>query len=184
MPISMTNDADTIALSKALDADERATVIHEAGHAVVAHALGADLVFVEIYIGRPNPDDGKMGGGKTCYREPFAKDVKSLAVCVAGYRAELTFAAEEQELSKMFEREGRLAGDSKQMQELLFRFPEAERLAALVEGFRLADDKLKANADAVNRVADALFARRFEDKARIEGAELDGLLAGVRDSGG
>jgi hypothetical protein len=181
----MTNDADTIALSKALDADERATAIHEAGHVVVAHALGADLVFVETYIGRPNLDDGKMGGGQTCCREPFVEDVKSLAVCVAGYKSELLFAAEEQKLSRIFAREHRLAGDSKLMQELLFRFPEAERLAVLVEGFTLADEKLKANADVVNRIAGALLARRrFEDKARIEGAELRVLLASVRDSGG
>ena len=91
---------------------------------------------------------------------------------------------QEQELSKMYERKGRLAGDSKQMQELPFRFPEAERLAAIVEGFRLADENLKANENVVRRIADALFARRFQDNARIEGAELHGLLAGVRDSGG
>jgi hypothetical protein len=55
--------------------------------------LGADLVLVEVHVSRPNPDDGKMGDGKTCYREPFTDDVKSLAVCVAGYKAELAFAA-------------------------------------------------------------------------------------------
>ena len=55
--------------------------------------LGADLVLVEVYVSRPNPDDGKMGGGKTCSREPFTDDIKSLAVCVAGYKAELAFAA-------------------------------------------------------------------------------------------
>jgi hypothetical protein len=153
MPISMTNDADIIASGIARDADERAVAVHEAGHAVVAHALGTDLVSVEIYISCPNPDDRKLGGGKTCFRPPFAEDVKSLAVCVAGYKAELAFAAEEQELSKMYERKGRLAGDSKQMQELPFRFPEAERLAAIVEGFRLADENLKANENVVRRIA-------------------------------
>jgi hypothetical protein len=176
MPCSMTDDEDTINVRNALDADERALTIHEAGHAVVAHALGADLVFIEIYVSRPNPDDGKMGGGKTCHREPFADDVKSLAVCVAGYKAELAFAADEQRLSKMFEREGRLAGDSKQMQELLMRWPEEKRLAALVEGFRLADEKLKANEQAVRDIADTLFERRFADPARIEGDELTALL--------
>src|ERR1700688_1943157 len=113
----MTDDENTIGVGNALDADERALAINESGHAVVAHALGADLVLVEVYVSCPNPDDGKMGGGKTCCREPFADDVKSLAVCVAGYKAELAFAADEQRLANMFEREGRLAGDSKQMQE-------------------------------------------------------------------
>jgi hypothetical protein len=173
----MTNDEDTINVRSALDAEERALTIHEAGHAVVAHALGADLLFVEIYISRPNPDDGKMGGGKTCYRYPFADDVKSLAVCVAGYKAELAFAADEQRLAKMFDREARLAGDSKQMQELLSCFPEAQRLAALVEGFTLADVNLQANEQAVRDIADTLFERRFADAARIEGDELAALLA-------
>jgi hypothetical protein len=176
----MTDDEDIINVRNALDADERALTIHEAGHALVAHALGADLVFVEVYVSRPNPDDGKMGGGKTCYREPFADDVKSLAVCVAGYKAELAFAADEQRVAKMLAREGRLAGDSKQMHELLFRFPEAERLAALVEGFTLADVNLQANEQAVRNIADTLFERRFTDPARIEGNELAGLLADVR----
>ena len=78
----------------------------------------------------------------------------------------------------MFAREGRLAGDSKQMQELLLRLPEAERLAALVKGFELADEKLKANELAVRKIADTLFARRFTDDARIEGHELITLLGG------
>jgi hypothetical protein len=178
----MTDDENTIGVGNALDADERALAIHEAGHAVVAHALGADLVLVEVYVSCPNPDDGKMGGGKTCCREPFADDVKSLAVCVAGYKAELAFAADEQRLANMFEREGRLAGDSKQMQELLLRFPEAKRLAALVEGFTLADVNLQANERAVRDIADALFERRFGEQARIEGDELAGLLAEVQTS--
>jgi hypothetical protein len=178
----MTNDEDTINVRNALCAAERALTIHEAGHAVVAHALGADLVLVEVYVSRPNPDDGKMGGGKTCSREPFTDDIKSLAVCVAGYKAELAFASDEQRLAKMFEREGRLAGDSKQMQELLSRFPEAQRLAALVEGFTLADVNLQANEQAVRDIAGALFERRFADAARIEGDELAALLAEVRTS--
>jgi len=144
--------------------------------------LGADLVLVEVHVSRPNPDDGKMGGGKTCSREPFTDDIKSLAVCVAGYKAELAFASDEQRLAKMFEREGRLAGDSKQMQELLSRFPEAQRLAALVEGFTLADVNLQANEQAVRDIAGALFERRFADAARIEGDELAALLAEVRTS--
>jgi hypothetical protein len=68
------------------------------------------------------------------------------------------------------------------MQELLLRFPEAERLAALVEGFTLADVNLQANEQAVRDIAGALFERRFADVARIEGDELAGLLGEVRTS--
>jgi hypothetical protein len=164
------NDEDVIAVGNALDADERALGVHEAGHAVVAHGLGAEVLFVEIDIGTGN------GWSRS---STFDDNTKNLAVCVAGYKAELAFAADEQRLANMFAREGRLAGDSKQMQELLLRFPEATRLAALVEGFTLADVTLKANADVVHRIADALFSRRFADKARIEGDELTALLSGV-----
>jgi hypothetical protein len=36
----------------------------------------------------------------------------------------------------------------------------------------------RSDADFVSRIADALLARRFVDKARIEGDELAALLAG------
>jgi hypothetical protein len=155
-------------------------MVHEAGHAVVARTLGADLVFVEVYVGRPNPDDGMMGGGKTCLRKPLTDNINSLAVCVAGYKAELAYAADEQRRSKMLDRKGRLSGDYKVMQTLLLCWPEDERLAAITEGFMLADDKLKANADVVLRIADVLFARRFNGEARIDGDELAALLCGCR----
>jgi hypothetical protein len=177
---SMTDDEEKITVSNALDAQERTLAIHEAGHAVVAHGLGANVAFVEVYIGSPNPDDGKLGGGKTALREEMTDNIKNLAVCVAGYKAELAFAAHELEVSKMLAAHAMgSTRDFQQIQELLLRLPEVERLAALVEGFRLADEKLKANADVASKIADALFARRFEDKARIEGSELTELLAAV-----
>jgi hypothetical protein len=171
IPVSMTDDADKIALSKALDADERAAAIHEAGHAVVAHALGADVLFVEM--------DVRTGNGASRSRN-LGDNSKTLAVLVAGYKAELAFAAHELRLSKMMAAHAvRPTHDYQEIQELLLRLPELERLAALVEGFRLADEKLKANADVLLRIADALFVRRFADKARIEGSELAALLASV-----
>jgi hypothetical protein len=158
-------------VSNALDADERAAAIHEAGHAVVAHALGADVLFVEM--------DVETGNGASCSRN-LGDNSKTLAVLVAGYKAELAFATHELILSKMLTTPAvRPQRDYQQMQELLLRLPEVERLAALVEGFKLADEKLKDNGDMVHRIADALFARRFEDEARIEGNELDVLLAAL-----
>ena len=178
MPVPMMTDAERIAVSNALDADERAAAIHEAGHAVVAHALGADVLFVEMDVTTGNR---RLRVAK----RNLGDNSKTLAVIVAGYNAELAFAAHELNVSKMFAAHAvRPTGDYQQMQELLLRLPEVERLPALVEGFRLADEKLKANADVVSKIAEALFARRFEEKARIEGAELDVLLAGVRDISG
>lgn len=167
----MTKDEDTVSVSIALDADERAAAIHEAGHAVVAQALGADVSFVEMDVG--------TGNGASCSRA-LGDNSKTLAVLVAGYKAELAFATHELMLSNMLTAHAvRPQHDYQQMQELLLRLPEMERLAALVEGFKLADEKLKANVVIVHRIADALFSRRFEDKARIEGNELDVLLADV-----
>src|SRR5258705_13294668 len=79
----MTDDEDAINLINALDADDRALAIHEAGHAVVARALGAEVVFVEI--------DVRTGNGGS--RSVFADNIENLAVCVAGRKAEHAFAA-------------------------------------------------------------------------------------------
>jgi hypothetical protein len=142
---------------------DRALVIHEAGHAVVAHALGADVLFVEIDMGT---------GGGSSRSSNFADSTKNLAVCVAGCRAEHVFHASALRRTKKH--------DFRRMRALLSLFPEAERRAARAQGYRLAEEKLKANADAVRRIADALFTRRFNaDRPRIEGDDLAALLVGV-----
>ena len=84
MPVSMTDDEDAINEINALDADDRALAIHEAGHAVVARALGAEVVCVEIDVRTGN------GGSRSSV---FADNIKNLAVCVAGRKAEHAFAA-------------------------------------------------------------------------------------------
>jgi hypothetical protein len=157
----MADDDDEVDVRNYLDAQDRAVAVHEAGHAVVARALGADVVFVEIDVVTGN------GGSRS---SNFADgDVKNLAVCVAGCRAEHAFGASSPRATKK--------GDLRLMRTLLSHFPEADRRAARAEGYRLADVTLKANADVVSRIADALFVRRFADKARIEGEELAALLA-------
>lgn len=70
-------------------------------------------------------------------------------------------------------------GDFRAMRKMLARIPEAERRAARAEGYRLADGMLKANADVVRRIADALLSRQFSFSARLDGAELAALLAGA-----
>lgn len=158
----------------ALDADERALAVHEAGHAAVARALGADVVFVEIDVG--------TGNGASCSRT-CADDIKTLAVLAAGHKAENAFAAKDVTASKVLSAHAvRSAHDLRRMEELLSRLPEVERGEALAEGFTLADETLKSNADVVHRIADALFARRWsrsDGKVRIEGDELVALLAGA-----
>jgi hypothetical protein len=155
-------DDDVEPIRNFLDAQDRALAVHEAGHTVVARALGAEVLFVEIDITTGN------GGSRSSV---FADNIKNLAVCIAGCRAEHAFGASSRRSTKK--------GDLKLMRTLLSRFTDADRRAARAEGYRLADVTLKANADVVSRIADALFARRFADKARIEGDELAELLAGA-----
>jgi len=144
-----------------LDAQNRALAIHEAGHAAVAHALGADVAFVEIDLATGN------GGSNSCTFDD--DEAKNIAVCVAGCRAEHAFDARSPRATKM--------GDFRAMRKLLARIPEAERRAVRAEGYRLADTALKANADVVLRIADALLSQgRFN--ARMEREELAGLFVG------
>jgi len=158
----MTDDEDAINEINALDADDRALAIHEAGHAVVARALGAEVVCVEIDVRTGN------GGSRSSV---FADNIKNLAVCVAGRKAEHAFAALALRSTRTEERS---THDLQQMENLLLRFPEAERYAARAASYRLAAENLTANADVVHRIADELLAREH-----IEGEELAGLLAAV-----
>jgi hypothetical protein len=158
-------DDDITGLVEYFYAQNLALATHEAGHAVVARALGADVAFVEIDLATGN------GGSNSC---TFDNDTKNIAVCVAGCRAEHAFSAPSPRSTKM--------GDFRAMRKFLARIPEAERRAARAEGFRLADEALRANADVVRRIAGALLTRRFsgaDGKVRIEGDELDALLAGA-----
>jgi ATP-dependent Zn protease len=162
MPVSMTDGDDAINEINALDAEDRALAIHEAGHAVVARALGAEVVFVEIDLATGN------GGSRSSV---FADNIKNLAVCVAGRKAEHAFAALALRSTRTEERSKH---DLQQMENLLSRLPEAERCAARAASYRLAAENLTANADVVHRIADELLAREH-----IEGEELAALLAGA-----
>jgi hypothetical protein len=155
-------DDDLDGLTEYLYAQNLALAIHEAGHAAVARALGADVAFVEIDLATGD------GGSNSC---TFDDDTKNIAVCVAGCRAEHAFKARSPRSAKM--------GDFRAMRKYLARIPEAERRAARAEGYRLADEMLTANADVVRRIADALLSRQFSFGARLEGAELAALLAGA-----
>ena len=159
-------DDETI-LNDFLKAEARPFAVHEAGHAVVRWALGGDVLFVEI-------DSFTLDGGKAGWTGPFRDDIKNLAVCVAGCRAE--------HLLHEFTKRKAKKGDHKAMRVLLSHFPKSERRAARVEGYRLADEKLKANADVVGRIAAELMCRwSIRDRvARIEGGELLALLDGQR----
>src|SRR4051812_2229888 len=119
------DELNNVALSYALHADERALAVHEAGHAAVAHGLGADVLSVEINL--------RTGGGETVTRRQFADQVSHMATLVAGYKAELAFAADELKSSEMLASHAVRSGrDYQQMQEVLLRLSEAgQRLQVL-----------------------------------------------------
>lgn len=159
-------DEDAIELFVAhFDARDRALTVHEAGHAVVARALGADVVFVEI--------DFATGNGSSRSQD-FSDQVHNLAVCVSGCRAEHAFDARSPRRTKI--------SDFRKMRKMLSALPEADRRAARAEGYRLAEAALREHAAKVQRLADVLMARRWEDgtdTVRIEGDELLELLDGA-----
>jgi hypothetical protein len=146
-----------------LDARDRALMVHEAGHAVVARALGADVLFVEIDLATGD------GGSRS---STFDDDqIKNLAVCVAGCRAEHAFDARASRKTKK--------GDFRMMRQLLSCLPETDRRVARAEGYRLADAILKEKQTDVEDVVAELMARRWKDgtaMVRIEGDELIVLL--------
>ncbi|MBR0716555.1 hypothetical protein [Bradyrhizobium liaoningense] len=142
-------DEDAVELFVAdFDARDRALTIHEAGHAVVARALGADVVSVEI--------DLTTGYGSSRSQD-FSDQVNNLAVCVAGCRAENAFDARSPRRAKI--------SDFRKMRKLLSALPEVHRRAARAEGYRLAEATLREHADKVQRLADELMARRWKDGA-------------------
>ena len=96
-------------------------MVHEAGHAVVARALGADLLFFQIDI-----STGDGGARASIFDDD---QIKNLAVCVARCRAEHAFDARAPRKTKQ--------GDFRMMRQLLSHVPEAARRAARAEGYRL-----------------------------------------------
>jgi hypothetical protein len=161
----MTDDDDEADLHNFLHAQDHALAVHEAGHTVVARALGGGVVYVEMDLAT---GDGRSRSSK--FVEPFA----NLAVCVAGCRAEHIFEVRSARSTKK--------GDFKEMRRLLSEIPKAERRAARAEGYRLADEILMANADIVRGLVEALMARRWSSEdavGRIEGVDLAALIAEV-----
>ena len=158
------DDIDTD-VTEFIEAMDRALTVHEAGHAVVAHKLGAHVVFVEIDLQTGN------GGSRS---SDFADQVKNLAVCVAGCRAEHLLGARSLRKTKK--------ADFRLMRTMLSRLPQAERRIARARGYQLADCTLRANAHLVRKIADELMGRRWsaEDTVvRIERDELITLLESI-----
>jgi hypothetical protein len=179
--------------------DFERTAIHEAGHAVVGHALGSETQYLAIL------DDGNGEAlratpitlGLSQSALPRAKFVELLdyaAMEVAGYVAEeiewgRARYPEQGVLVRILSRWDRI---SRQIQELAVKdwvdlLPEPPKeptligvgIAIVQQGEHRAANILRRNWSATRRLADALL-----DKRRLEGAELVDLIANVRMSDG
>ena len=67
-------------------------------------------------------------------------------------------------------------GDFRLMRELLAGLPKPERRAARAAGYQLADETMKANADAVRRIADELLDQRWKADRTVVRIERDELI--------
>ena len=70
----MTDDGGAINLINSFDADDRALAIHEAGHAVVARALGAE----EEVVMKPSAREGRAQGVGAGDCEPSHRRVEKI----------------------------------------------------------------------------------------------------------
>jgi ATP-dependent Zn protease len=130
----------------------RSVAYHEAGHAVVALALGLKVARVEIF-----PDD--YSGGTDAENSDHLPLVDRIAICVAGMNsAEMFDALPSHELAD--------AGDHRMVVELLEEMEETDEAMAYdlrQEGHQLAEDLLKIHASSVEDIAAKLLAQRKID---------------------
>jgi ATP-dependent Zn protease len=151
-----------------IDAEDRALAFHEAGHAVVARAVGRQVKWVEVRFGPP-------GAGKTETDNEEITIDRVLAICVAGSRSEEVFGVTTPQITI------RCEDDVEMERRVLALLPDQMRLVTRAKGYRLADTILKAKPDAVHRIVDALLSRRWIDAntpVRIGRDELIALLDG------
>jgi ATP-dependent Zn protease len=138
--------------------DQRGAAFHEAGHAVVASALGLAIGRIEIAI---DGDDAKgeadiQDNSELCL-------IDQIAVCAAGLEAQRLFEAPTHE--------GAGWGDYGKMIELLEDLEDEESRQIRYDGHQRAHDLLVQHADKVERLANTLL-----EKRRLGQDELRNIL--------
>ncbi|MBR0797977.1 hypothetical protein JQ615_21540 [Bradyrhizobium jicamae] len=126
----------------------RSVAYHEAGHAVVALALGLKVARVEIF-----PED--YSGGADAENSDHLPLVDRIAICVAGMNAaEMFEALPSHELAD--------TGDHRMVLELLEDLEETDATMAFdmrQKGHQRADELLKAHTNSVEDIAARLLAQ-------------------------
>lgn len=138
--------------------DRRGAAYHEAGHIVVAWALGWKVGASAIAI---NGDDS---AGKTAIeRDKPLPLIDKIAVCAAGPESQSVFDAPTHRYVG--------ATDEAEIIELTKDLDEKSRLARRNDGYQRAHELIKAHAAKVDRIARSLLA-----KGSLNQAEVCGLL--------
>jgi ATP-dependent Zn protease len=141
-----------------INQDQMGTAYHEAGHAVVAWALGLKVGRLAIAIGG---DDTKGSSGIHVDQESPLID--RIALCLAGIEAVELFEAPTHELAGI--------ADFDQVDELLQDEDEKAASALRCAGFQKARELLTAHRDKVN-----LLARVLMDRGEIDQDAVADLL--------
>ena len=137
-----------------IDDGLRGVAYHEAGHAVVALALGLAVARVEIF----HEDYSGAADVETSDHLPL---VDQIAICVAGMAAEEMFGAHAlHEMAHM--------GDHGKVIELIQDIDEADGDVMRGNGHQRAWDLLKAHASRVEDIAAQLLAARRIDLTGYE----------------
>ncbi len=127
----------------------RSVAYHEAGHAVVALALGLKVARVEIF-------HENLHGGADVENAGHLPIEDQIAICLAGMAAAQMFdAPPPHELGDI--------GDEGRVLELLYDFDEATANELDDKGYQRAWDLLKAHATSVEDIAAQLLAQRKID---------------------
>ena len=131
-----------------IDDGLRGVAHHEAGHAVVALALGLCVARVEIF----NEDSS---GGTDVENADHLPIVDRIAICVAGMNANHMFNAPTHELAAF--------QDHVRVRNLILDIDEADGDVLRDEGHQRAWDLLKAHASSVEDIAAQLLAQHKID---------------------
>jgi hypothetical protein len=120
--------------------DRRGAAFHEAGHTVVAWALGVPVGSMEIAI-----DDDDAKGGAQIGATDGLPTIDRIAICLAGMEAQHMFAAPTHELAGI--------ADFAMVMSLIEGANDEEGLALRNAGFQRAHDILEVNRSTVEDLA-------------------------------
>jgi ATP-dependent Zn protease len=135
--------------------DRYGAAIHEAGHAVVAWALGLKVRRMAVGI---NGDDS--AGSAEIEVNPCLPLVDRIAVCSAGIDAQSIFDAPTNDICAIM--------DMNEIRNLVEEYPDDDGEALRYAGYRRSKELLELHRAKVERLAQSLVERTELDQVAIE----------------